>query len=113
VTIRSEETARGIWVISANGRLDQSLTPQLEKTLNQLLDSDPQGIIVDLGQATYINSGGLRCLVSAWRRAKRQANGLVLCGLSPRLTEIFMMVGFDQVFEIYDTCAQAREHPFT
>lgn len=112
MTIRSEETGRGIWVVSPDGRLDHNLTPKLEQTLNHLLDSNPQGIIVDLGQTTYINSGGLRCLVSAWRRAARQANSLVLCGLSPRLVEIFTMVGFDKVFEIYDTCAQARKHPF-
>jgi anti-sigma B factor antagonist len=50
----------------------------------------------------------LRCLVSAWRRAKAGEGSLVLCGLNERLREIFSMVGFDKVFDIHDDCAAAR-----
>jgi anti-sigma B factor antagonist len=96
------------WLIGVNGRLDQSLNPKLEETLNELLDNNIQHLIVDLTHTTYINSGGLRCLVSAWRRAKANQGSLVLCGLNYRLQEIFAMVGFDKVFTIYDNCAEAR-----
>jgi hypothetical protein len=33
---------------------------------------------------------------------------LTLCGLNSRLQEIFVMVGFDKVFEIHENCAAAR-----
>lgn len=96
-------------LVGVRGRLDQSLNPTLEQTLNDLLDSGRTHFIVDLTEATYINSGGLRCLVSAWRRAREHHGSLRLCGLNPRLQEIFSMVGFDKVFEIYDSCAEARQ----
>jgi anti-sigma B factor antagonist len=96
------------WLIGVNGRLDQGLNPKLEETLNELLDNGHCHLVVDLTQATYINSGGLRCLVSAWRRAKAGEGSLVLCGLNERLREIFSMVGFDKVFDIHDDCAAAR-----
>jgi anti-sigma B factor antagonist len=103
------------WLIGVNGRLDQTLNPKLEETLNELLDQEHIHLIVDLTHATYINSGGLRCLVSAWRRAKASQGSLALCGLNSRLQEIFAMVGFDKVFEIHENCAaasaQARSKP--
>jgi anti-sigma B factor antagonist len=95
-------------LIGVNGRLDQTLTPKLEETLNEILDNGNYNLVVDLTNTTYINSGGLRCLVSAWRRAKANQGSLKLCGLNSRLQEIFTMVGFDKVFEIYADCAEAR-----
>lgn len=96
------------WLIGVNGRLDQSLNQKLEETLNDLLDAGHTHLVVDLTHTTYINSGGLRCLVSAWRRAKATQGTLTLCGLNSRLQEIFAMVGFDKVFTIHDDCAAAR-----
>lgn len=96
------------WLVAVNGRLDQTLNPRLEETINELLDNGNYHLVVDLTQTTYINSGGLRCLVSAWRRAKANEGSLVLCGLNSRLQEIFTMVGFDKVFIIHEDCAAAR-----
>ncbi len=100
-----------VWVVMATGRLDQTQNMNLEETLNALLDEGYYHLVVDLSQATYINSGGLRCLVSAWRRAKTNQGSLVLCGLNSRLQEIFSMVGFDKVFAIHEDCEAARSRP--
>lgn len=96
------------WLVGVSGRLDQTLIPRLEETLNELLDSGRNELMVDLTSTTYINSGGLRCLVSAWRRAKAGNGMLSLCGLNARLQEIFTMVGFDKVFTIHTDCAGGR-----
>lgn len=109
MSIWQEELSNDTWLVSVQGRLDQSQNPQLEEKLTDLLDDGHQRLIVDLTEATYINSGGLRCLVSAWRKARRQEGDLVLCGLNPRLQEIFSMVGFDKVFQIYPTCDLAEQ----
>ncbi len=101
-----------IWVVSAAGRLDQSLNPELERSLGELLDNGHRCFIVDLSEATYINSGGLRCLVTAWRRAREQGGDLVLYGLNNRLEEIFLLVGFDRVFQIYPSFDDAQKHSF-
>ncbi len=97
-----------IWLISTKGRLDQVLTPVLEESLNQLLADGVYFMLVDMEEITYINSGGLRCLVSAWRKARQQDGNLVLCNLNGRLQEIFAMVGFDKVFNIYPSRAEAE-----
>lgn len=105
MSIRHEQVAQSdVYVIRVDGRLDQSLNATLEQTLSGLLADRHYELIVDLTETSYINSGGLRTLVSAWRKASREGGSLRLCGLNPRLQEIFAMVGFDQVFEIYPDC---------
>lgn len=106
--IWQETTTNGISIVGVDGRLDQTLNPALEQQLNTLLDEGQCKLIVDLTQANYINSGGLRTLVTGWRKAKQQDGNLVLCGLNGRLQEIFGMVGFDQLFQIYPSQQDAQ-----
>ncbi len=106
MSIQQTQT-NGVHRLIISGRLDQTQTPQLEETLNNLLTAGHYDLLVDLTAVTYINSGGLRCLVSAWRKARQQGGDLVLCGLNDRLQEIFGMVGFDKVFSIYPDCETA------
>jgi anti-anti-sigma factor len=101
-----------ILVVSCQGRLDQSLNPQVERFLSDLLDEGHQRFIIDLSEASYINSGGLRCLVTAWRQSRAQGGDLVLFGLNHRLEEIFSLVGFDRVFQTYPSLDDALKHDF-
>ncbi len=98
------------WVIHVEGRLDQHLTPSLESRLLQLLQEDGVQIIVNLAKANYINSGGLRCLVTAWRKARQQKGDLLICGLNGRLQGIFEIAGFDQLFDLYANAKAAQQH---
>jgi anti-sigma B factor antagonist len=103
------ETISGdIRLVGVNGRLDQSLTPTLEAALLNLLNQGYYQLIVNLQGVNYINSGGLRCLVTAWRQAHQKGGDLKLCGLNERVAKIFSMVGFDKVFQIYEDCDEAR-----
>ncbi len=108
MNIWQEPLGDEIWLVAINGRLDQTLTPALEQQLTALLDDGKARLVLDLSQTEYINSGGLRTLVTGWRKAKQQEGNLVLCGLSGRLQEIFHMVGFDQLFQIYPSRQTAK-----
>jgi len=50
----------------------------------------------------------LRVLLAALKQAKKRGGTLKLCGLAARLKEIFAMAGFDHLFEIFETCEQAK-----
>lgn len=108
MNIWQEPLGDNIWVVAVNGRLDQVLNPNLEQELSNLLEEGKAWLIVDLSQTDYINSGGLRTLVTGWRKARQQEGNLVLCGLNGRLQEIFRMVGFDQLFQIYPSRQMAK-----
>lgn len=109
MAVQEEYLTSDCWLVMVDGRLDQSQNSDLETVLNNLLAADHSRLIVDLTQTSYINSGGLRCLVTAWRKARQQEGDLFMCGLSPRLREVFEMVGFDQVFNIFPTVDEAQE----
>ncbi|MBK8434824.1 MAG: STAS domain-containing protein [Chloroflexi bacterium] len=98
-----QETHGRNQLIGIKGRLDHDLTAPLDYLLRTLMEQGQSQLVVDLTAVTYINSGGLRVLVSARRRAQEIGGSLTLLGLSPRLLEIFQMVGFDTLFPIYPT----------
>ncbi|MBK8984941.1 MAG: STAS domain-containing protein [Chloroflexi bacterium] len=107
MNISQQQLANSIWQVEVRGRLDQSQTPHLNDTLIKLLNEEQYHLIVNLSDVSYINSGGLRCLVSAWRKARAQNGNLILFGLNDRICEIFTMIGFDKVFQIYPTQEEA------
>lgn len=107
MSISYEEINHETWLVTVSGRLDQTLTPDLEAQLEALLQEGHNRIVIDLTDVTYINSGGLRCLVTAWRKAKKDGGNVVLTGLRSRVHEVFTMVGFDKVFDVYPNRALA------
>jgi anti-sigma B factor antagonist len=109
MNIWQEAVSDEIRLVGVSGRLDQKLTPTLEAELLGLLDEGYYRLIVNLHEVNYINSGGLRCLVTAWRQAHQHGGDLTLCGLNERVAKVFSMVGFDKVFQIYDNCDAARQ----
>jgi anti-anti-sigma factor len=110
VTIAQHELTQDLWLVEAQGRFDRSQIAEFEKILRQLLDEERYNIIVDFSQATYINSSGLRCLLTCCRLSRNLGGDIVLSGLQARIAEIFSMVGLDQVFAIYATREEAVDH---
>jgi anti-sigma B factor antagonist len=110
VTVTQFPLTPQLWLLEVQGRLDQSQTPQLETILDQTQAEQHFNIIVDFSQATYINSGGLRCLLTGCKRARNMGGDIVLCCLKTRIAEIFYLVGLDQVFSIYATRKEAIDH---
>jgi anti-anti-sigma factor len=88
-------------VITPSGRLDSNTSPLLERSLTARLQQGHFWLFVDMAQVEYIASNGLKALVSAWRRARERDGDVVLSGLQPRIVEIFEMVGFDMLFQIF------------
>jgi anti-anti-sigma factor len=96
-----EQLANHAAVVRPSGRLDSNSSPRLESVLTSQLESGNMWLFVDMTDVDYIASNGLKVLVAAWRRAREAGGDAVLCGLQPRLVEIFEMVGFDMLFDIY------------
>ena len=108
MSIWDEPASEGSWLVVVSGRLDQSQNLLLEEELLRLLDEGHHRLIVDLSGVTYVNSGGLRCLVTVWRQARQRGGNIVLCGMSERIARVFTIVGFDKVFLIYPNRVDAE-----
>jgi anti-sigma B factor antagonist len=97
-----------IHCVAPQGRLDALSVPEFENDLRSQLSQGSAHIIVNFQDVTYISSSGLRALLTARRIAKNQGGDVKLCQLSLRVYEIFEMVGFTQVFGIYDSLEAAQ-----
>ena len=110
MSIYDESLNEEFWLVDVSGRLDQSQTDILQNLLRNLIDDGHIQLIVDLTEVSYVNSGGLRCLVTGWREANKLGGQLILCGLNSRISQVFSTVGFDKVFQIYSTREEAQQH---
>ncbi|MCO5188474.1 MAG: anti-sigma factor antagonist [Anaerolineae bacterium] len=103
-----KHTSSGLYIVTVRGRLDHALNAQFENALDQLLVNSHFRIIVNMQHVTYINSSGLRILVSVWRRVRTHDGNLVLANLDDHVMEVFTIVGFDKLFDMFDSVAAAQ-----
>ncbi len=114
MTVRTQLLGDDLWAVAPVGRIDAYTTPILEKALHDLIDQGRVRLVVDLSEASYIASGGLKALLGGMRRARAAGGDLLLAGVGERVGEILTMSGFDRVFAIHPSLDQAaqslREH---
>jgi anti-anti-sigma factor len=108
LTIQKEELEKGYWRIALKGRLDSKTSPSLDSALRKEFEINllPR-LVIDMDGVEYVSSSGLKVLVSAWRQAREKHGDVLLTSLQPRTREVFEMIGFDMMFKIYPTPADA------
>lgn len=96
-------------LVKVTGRVDHDTAPELERVLNQIVRSGRHNIVVDLSATDYISSAGLKALQATAKAARAGILGgdLRLAGLTPHIKEIFNLVGFSEIFQIYDQASEA------
>ncbi len=96
-----------IVAVKVDGRLDAATVLDFEQFLRQLLEENRARLLINLSEVPYISSSGLRALLTARRQARAQGGDIVLCCLSPRVRQVFDMIGFSSVFGVYEDVSQA------
>ena len=94
-------------VVTVKGRVDSATTPELEKTLQALLDGHRNYIVAELAEVEYMSSAGLRALVSALKAAKKGGGEVVIARPSARVREVIDLAGLSSVFTMYDDVVEA------
>lgn len=105
--LQVREDRHGIQVFLPSGQLDASVAPKLDETLLNTINAGHKWILVDLSEVTYISSRGLKALVSNWRMAHDVGGDVALCSVAPRVQSIIDTIGFNQIFNIYSSSADA------
>lgn len=94
-------------VVKVSGRVDSATAPELEKSLQGLLDSNRNQIVLDLQATEYMSSAGLRVLVAMHKAAKKGSGGLCLAQPSARVSEVLDLAGLTPVFDVYPDLVEA------
>ena len=94
-------------VVAPHGRLDAAAEGVFERKLKALLDEQARFLVVDFGKVEYVSGGARRALRLAIRRLGPRDGRLVLCRLNGVVQQAFAIAGFDRVFTIVPTRAEA------
>lgn len=96
-------------IISLSGRLDAYSANDLEEKLTAMIDAAQIRMIVSLENLEYISSSGLRVLLAALKKVRKQQGDVRLSCLKPYIKEVFDIAGFTQLFNIFDTDESATD----
>ena len=90
-------------VVTPEGDIDMSRSPDFRATLRNVNDGRPRRLIVNLAKVGYMDSSGLATPVECQRTAKMNKTEMVLCGMNDRVRAIFDIARLDQFFNIVPT----------
>lgn len=98
-----------VQVVDLNGYLDAHTAPQLEQTLQRLVSDKNYNIIVNFRDLAYISSAGLGVFMAFIEDVRGNQGDIKLAGMSPKVYNVFDLLGFPMLYEIYDDEHQARQ----
>lgn len=84
--------------LTITGRLDTTTAPELEKTLDNILEGTKE-LVFDMKGLEYISSAGLRVILKA-QKAMNAQGSMKLTGVNDGIMEVFDITGFLDILTI-------------
>jgi anti-sigma B factor antagonist len=100
-------TRDGATILSIAGRIDTATAPTLEQAINTEIGNGNRKILLNFSGVTYISSGGLRVLLATAKKLKNPGDKYALCSLAAEVNKILKLAGFNTIFSIYLSEAEA------
>ena len=107
--IKTEQLGDDAYVISLAGEVDLYTAPEFKERMVELIESGKKQIVVDLSQATFIDSTTLGVLVGGVKRLRPAGGSLTLVCTDDNITKIFEITGLDRVFPIHGSRDEALQ----
>ena len=102
-----EQIVGDIYIISISGRMDTMNSKDVEAKLDGAIDEKREKIIINLRELVYISSVGLRVLLAALKKQRKNEGSLQLASLQPFVQNVFKITGLDKVIPIFLTEEEA------
>lgn len=96
---RSDDTTR----LALAGEFDLSNASQVEDALKEVESERPALLVLDLRELTFMDSTGLRVMVSADARARDDSRRLAVVQGPESVHRVFRITGLDDHLEIFET----------
>lgn len=93
-------------IVSVQGELDLATAPRLKWMLMDAIDTGHHRLVVDLTEATFMDSMTLSVLVTVKRTLGEEPRLAIVC-TRENLLQIFEFAGLDGVFAIFPTLDEA------
>ncbi len=85
-------------MIALEGRLDTTTSPELSAVLDAELDGVTE-LLIDMEKLAYLSSAGLRVILAAQKRMKRQGK-MTVAHVCAEIVEVVEMTGFVDILTI-------------
>jgi anti-sigma B factor antagonist len=95
----------GVAHVVLTGELDLSTIDKVEQELARVEGDGPTVVALDLSRLTFLDSSGLRVIVSADQRARRENRRFVVVRGPDTVQRVFSITRLDQQLDLVDDFA--------
>jgi anti-anti-sigma factor len=96
------EDRNGLVHVALRGELDLSTVGKVQDELQRVEASSPRVVVVDLSKLTFLDSTGLRCLVTADERARDAGRRVVIVRGPEAVQRVFSITRLEDRLEMVD-----------
>jgi anti-anti-sigma factor len=104
--VRTEDRD-GLVHMALMGELDLSSVAKVQEELRRIEAKSPATVVVDLSKLSFLDSTGLRCIVTADERAREQGRRIVIVRGPDAVQRVFTITRLEERLEIVDDAAAA------
>ena len=98
----------GKLVVYLEGRLDVSVSSEVEEALTDFIDKGGHKfIILNMDGVDYMSSSGFRACIATLRKLNAMEGGLKITQIRPAVKRIFDVIELTSLFDIYDSDEEA------
>ena len=98
-----DELPGDIGVIRVDGRLNMVTASQLKATVVEAVAAGKQRLVVDLANATFMDSSGLGALIGALKTAREAGGDLRIAGANEQVLMVLQLSNMDRILRPYET----------
>jgi anti-sigma B factor antagonist len=102
------EDRDGLVHVVLRGELDLSSVGKVQDELDRIEASSPATVILDLSKLTFLDSTGLRCLVTADERARQAGRRVVLVRGPAPVQRVFTITRLEERLEMVDDASSIQ-----
>jgi anti-anti-sigma factor len=96
------EDRHGLVHVALRGELDLSTVGKVQDELRRVEASSPPVVVLDLSRLTFLDSTGLRCLVTADERARDEGRRVVIVRGPEAVQRVFSITRLEEHLEMVD-----------
>ena len=105
--IGEESLAGDLIIIKLEGEVDLYAAPELKDHVNGAIERGKNKLILDLSEATFIDSTTLGILVSGMKRLRPRGGMLAVLCPDPTMARIFDITGLNRMLSVHETIEEA------
>jgi anti-anti-sigma factor len=105
--VRTEDRD-GFVHVALMGELDLSTVAKVQEELRKIEAGSPPTLVVDLSKLTFLDSTGLRCIVTADERAREQGRRVVIVRGPDPVQRVFAITRLEERLEMVDDATAVR-----